>query len=89
MSIFYRLIPAGAAGANAYGERLTETKKPTHIAYNVRDYKAGDKQDSDWTRVGVAWEHKDGEGLDVILDANPVNGRVVIRKNKPKEKATA
>jgi hypothetical protein len=68
---------------------MAETKKPTHIAYNVRDYKAGDKQDSDWTRVGAAWEHKDGDGFDIHLEALPVSGRIVLRKNKPKEKAAA
>jgi hypothetical protein len=66
-----------------------DTKKPTHVAYNVRDYKKGDTQDSDWTRVGAAWEHKDGEGFDIHLESLPLSGRIVLRKNKPKEKAAA
>ena len=55
------------------------TNKPTHIAYSVRDYEKGGKKDSSWTRVGVAWQHKDGKGFDVNLEAFPVSGRVVLR----------
>jgi hypothetical protein len=33
-----------------------------------------------WTRIGAAWEHKDGKGLTVQLDLVPVNaGRIVLR----------
>jgi len=60
--------------------------KPTHIAYTVRDFTKKDtgEADSSWTRIGVAFLHKDGKGLDVALDALPVNGRVVLRLNTPK-----
>ncbi|MDQ2947756.1 MAG: hypothetical protein M3Y27_17780 [Acidobacteriota bacterium] len=36
------------------------------------------------SRIGVAWLHRDGNGFDVVLDAIPVNGRVVLRLNVPK-----
>ena len=59
--------------------------KPTHTAYSVRDFKTqtGDA-DSSWSKIGVAFLHKDGKGLDVVLDALPVSGRVVLRIAKPK-----
>jgi hypothetical protein len=62
--------------------------RPTHTAYTVRDFTKKDtgETDSSWNRVGVAFLHKDGKGLDVILDALPVNGRVVLRLNDPKDK---
>ena len=61
--------------------------KPTHIAYTVRDYtKSTGETDSSWNRIGVAFLHKDGKGLDVTLDALPVDGRVVLRLNVPKDK---
>jgi hypothetical protein len=62
-------------------------KRPTHTAYSVRDYQKNGQPDSEWTRIGVAWAHRDGEGFDIHLDALPVNGRVVIRRNKPKANA--
>jgi hypothetical protein len=62
----------------------TSSKRPTHTAYSVREYQIGGEKKSDWNRVGIAWAHKDGGGFDVILDAIPVNGRIAIRRNKPK-----
>lgn len=38
-----------------------------------------------WTRIGVAWAHADGEGLNVHLTAIPVGGRIVIRTRREKE----
>ena len=43
---------------------------------------------SNWTRVGVAFAHKDGNGLNVELRAIPVSGRLVIRRHEPKAKAS-
>jgi hypothetical protein len=42
-----------------------------------------------WLKVGVAFPHKDGNGFDIKLDAVPVTGRVVLRANDPRDKATA
>jgi hypothetical protein len=60
------------------------SKRPTFTAFSVRDYQKDGQKESDWTRIGVAWPHKDGAGFDIILEALPVSGRVAIRKNKPK-----
>lgn len=64
--------------------------KPTHTAYTVRDFtkKETGEVDSSWSRIGVAWLHKDGKGFDVSLEALPVNGRVVLRLNTPKPTQT-
>jgi hypothetical protein len=32
-----------------------------------------------WTRIGCAFENKDSEGYTVLLDALPVNGKIVLR----------
>ena len=63
-----------------------ETKtRPTHAAYAVRNFKTGHgTEDASWLRIGSAWEHKDGKGFDVILEATPVNGCVVLRVAKSK-----
>ncbi len=34
-----------------------------------------------WNRVGIAFAHKDGEGLNVTLAALPLDGKLVIRKH--------
>ena len=62
----------------------TGSRKPTHLAYSVREYRKQNQMQSEWTRIGVAWQHKDGEGFDIVLECLPVNGRVALRTNKPK-----
>ena len=63
---------------------MSNTNHPTHTAYSVREYEKNGEQKSDWTRIGIAWAHRDGEGFDIVLDALPVNGRIALRKSKPK-----
>lgn len=53
----------------------TSTKAPTHIAYQVRD----GNQKGYWTRIGAAWQHKDGKGLNIQLDAVPLDGKIALR----------
>jgi hypothetical protein len=56
-------------------------RHPAYIAYHVREGKDGDK--GFWTRIGVAWKHKDGLGFDVQLDGvAPLDGRIVLREPK-------
>jgi hypothetical protein len=64
----------------------SSTKKPTHTAYAVRNFQRDGEDDSSWSRIGVAFHHRDGKGMDIVLDAVPVNGRVVLRLNEPKSK---
>lgn len=33
-----------------------------------------------WHRVGAAWDHKDGKGLTLVLEAVPIDGRVILRE---------
>lgn len=49
---------------------------PTHNAYQVRD---GSKQNY-WTRIGVAWAHKDSKGFSIQLDCVPLDGRITLRE---------
>lgn len=52
------------------------SKKPSHVAYQVRDSK-GSK--GFWTRIGSAWKHGDGNGFTVQLDTVPLDGRITLR----------
>jgi hypothetical protein len=54
--------------------------RPSHKAYVVEDRGEGEDNDAFWTRVGSAWPHKDGKGLNVALAAVPTNGRLVLRE---------
>jgi hypothetical protein len=53
-----------------------ESKRPSHIAYQVRE---GDENKSYFNRIGAAWTHKDGEGMTIQLDSLPVDGKVTVR----------
>ena len=56
-------------------------KKPTHGVFHIR----GEGKNAYWTKIGAAWIHEDGEGLNLSLDFIPTDGsgRLVIRANKP------
>jgi len=53
--------------------------KPHYIAYSVSN---GSEEKARWTRIGAAFAHKDAAGFDIVLDALPVTGRIVLREPK-------
>jgi len=59
-----------------------KTRKPTHIAYHVRQ--AGEQ--TYWDRIGVAWRHRDGKGFNIDLGCVPIDGKITLRV--PNEQAT-
>lgn len=54
-------------------------------AYSVREYEVGGEKKADWTKVGVAFPHSDGKGFNVLLQAVPLDGKMVLRLHEPKE----
>ena len=52
---------------------------PSYNAYQVRETPNGH---AFYNRVGAAFEHRDGQGHTIQLDAVPVDGRVVLRTPK-------
>ncbi len=56
---------------------------PAFIAYTVID--RGEDQDGIWRAIGAAWTHRNGEGLNVQLEAFPVNGRLVLLPPREQE----
>lgn len=58
-------------------------KSPTHEAFMVtgEDEKG---QNGFWTRIGAGWQHGKGDGITVLLDAYPVNGKIVLRRREAK-----
>jgi hypothetical protein len=59
---------------------MSENQRPSHKAFVVEDRGEGEDADAFWTRIGSAWPHKDGKGLNVVLSALPANGRLVLRE---------
>lgn len=51
------------------------------FAYTVREFDAPDgKKARAWTRIGVAFPHKDGTGFNVELHSLPLDGRITAGK---------
>jgi hypothetical protein len=63
----------------------TQQPKTILVAYTVSDAPKGKK--GYWTRIGRLFAHEDGKGHDLLLNALPVNGRIVIRQEEPREQA--
>jgi hypothetical protein len=59
-------------------------QQPTHQAYTVVKREG---QDDFWLNIGAAFMHQDGDGYNVILQALPINGKIVLRlpKAQPEE----
>lgn len=62
---------------------MTDTTKnrPSHRLFNV----TGDGDNARWTDIGVAWPTKDEKGFTLVLNAIPVNRRIVMRINDEKK----
>jgi hypothetical protein len=56
-------------------EQEKSTRRPTHRLYLV----TGEGEASTWIAIGAAWPHKDGQGFNVVCDAVPLTGRMVLR----------
>ncbi len=52
-----------------------QSKRPTHGIYQV----TGDGDKARWQKVGAAWAHADGQGANLVFDAVPLKGRIVMR----------
>lgn len=59
---------------------MTQSNQPSLVAYAVENAREGRK--AYWTRIGRLFPQKDGKGFDLVLNALPVNGRIVIRQEQ-------
>ncbi len=62
-----------------------QTMKPTFNVFTVED--RGEGNDPFWLKIGAAFEHKDGKGYNLTLQALPTDGRLVLREYKEPEKS--
>ena len=68
-------------------EKQKDAVKPSfdYIAYTVEENRK--TKATYWTRIGVGWFHRNGEGFTVKLSALPLNGEIVFRKPQPDDQA--
>jgi hypothetical protein len=52
-------------------------RQPTHRAYSVIRREG---QDDFWLNVGIVFPHKDGSGFNIMLQAFPLDGKIVCRE---------
>jgi hypothetical protein len=71
------------------------TSQPvTHFnVFTVEEFDAPTKEDANrkaksWSKVGVAFPHKEGQGFNIELRAFPVNGRLVALPPNSEEQET-
>lgn len=53
-----------------------QPKQPTHRAYSVIRREG---QDDFWLNIGLVFPHKDGSGFNIMLQALPLDGKIVCR----------
>ncbi len=60
-------------------------QQPSYRAYTVIKREG---QNDFWVPIGAAFQHQDGDGFTVMLQALPLDGRVVLRLPKGDEQIT-
>jgi hypothetical protein len=54
-----------------------QPRQPTHRAYSVIRREG---KDDYWLNIGLVFPHKDGGGFNLILQAFPLDGKIVVRE---------
>ena len=54
-----------------------QSHQPTHRAYSVIEREG---EEDYWLNLGVAFPHKDGKGFNIMLQAIPLDGKIVCRE---------
>ena len=61
-----------------------DERRPTHRAYTVIKREG---QDDFWLNLGLVFAHKDGQGFNIMLQAFPLDGKIVCREITDEEHA--
>ena len=65
--------------------RTKNRAKQTHRAYSVIKREG---QDDYWLNIGLVFPHKDDGGFNIMLQAFPLDGKIVCREITEEEEAT-
>ncbi len=60
---------------------MATAQQPAFQAYTVIKREG---QDDYWLNIGAAFAHQDGDGFNVMLQALPIGGKIVLRPPKDK-----
>lgn len=63
------------------------SNKPFYRVFVVEN-RNGEEDEDFWTQVGVAFAHKDQKGMNIVLRALPLDGRLVLRRYIEKQPNT-
>lgn len=58
------------------------------LRYEVKttsEYEQNGEKKTRWTKIGVGFPLKNGEGFSILLDALPVNGKLVMMPPRERE----
>ena len=61
---------------------MANRSKPDYRVYTVEDRE--DADDAFWTQIGAAFAHADKKGMNIMLRALPLDGRLVLRRYSEK-----
>jgi hypothetical protein len=58
---------------------MATNQQPSYRAYTVIKREG---QDDFWLAIGAAFMHQDGDGYNIVLQALPIDGKIVLRLPK-------
>ena len=62
------------------------SNKPSHKVFITREYQIGKEIKTNWLEVGTAWQHKNGEGMNIqIHEGISISGKVTIIKPRERD----
>jgi hypothetical protein len=64
---------------------MANQQQPSYTAYTVHKREG---KDDFWIAIGAAFMHQDGDGYNIVLQALPLDGKIVLRLPKQNEETT-
>jgi hypothetical protein len=64
---------------------MSTTQQPQYRAYTVVKREG---QDDFWLPIGAAFSHQDGSGFNIVLQALPIDGKIVLRAPREDDEKT-
>lgn len=62
------------------------TKETRYGVYHIREYRVNRERRTEWTKVGVAFPHKNGRCFNIELSGIPFDGKLTIHEITDKKK---
>jgi len=86
VSDWFAIAPRSHVQKHRKPKERAMSGRPTMKAFVVEEKEEGSEEKPFWTRVGSAWPHGDGKGLNIQLASGvAVSGRLVLREYTDKD----